>query len=192
MAQPCQGSPLLLCMACPHYLVMSAFVVHICSKRVVSIRFPNVRVMQHAPVHIKLFVKCFHWSRFPLCSCRFTSVKYSVRTFVMSRPSLRLHWDLTPSSVNEMAASLIEQSRAVYDRVGKLSPGEITFENSIKVWGDRIWRVSQTSSIQWRYSNCWHHVFCLWTQTPCRKCLYTCYLEILYEWRKCAVKILEL
>nr|XP_039270641.1 thimet oligopeptidase-like [Styela clava] len=49
---------------------------------------------------------------------------------------LSLKWDMTAPEIGERAEKLIETTRALYDKIGNLDLGEVTFENTIKPIAD--------------------------------------------------------
>ena len=46
---------------------------------------------------------------------------------------VRLQWDLTKEDISKRTDSVIEKSRQVYEKVGSLSPDQVTFENVLLV-----------------------------------------------------------
>jgi len=48
-------------------------------------------------------------------------------------PGNRMHWDITPDYIASETDQLISESKAVYDAVGGLDSGAVTYDNVIKV-----------------------------------------------------------
>ena len=44
-----------------------------------------------------------------------------------------MRWDLGPADLDKEADALINKSRAIYDAVGGVKAGDVTYENVIKV-----------------------------------------------------------
>jgi len=59
----------------------------------------------------------FHWSVDSMAAC----------------PGNRMHWDITPDYIASETDQLISESKAVYDAVGGLDSGAVTYDNVIKV-----------------------------------------------------------
>lgn len=48
----------------------------------------------------------------------------------------RLRWDLDPEQIQQLCDKLIADTKKVYDLVGALDLGEVTFENTLKALAD--------------------------------------------------------
>ncbi|XP_032992540.1 thimet oligopeptidase [Lacerta agilis] len=46
-------------------------------------------------------------------------------------PAIRLRWDLTAAQIQDATAELIEKTKQVYDTVGALAQGDISYENTL-------------------------------------------------------------
>lgn len=51
----------------------------------------------------------------------------------ISIPGNCMHWDLTPETIATETDHLIGKSKAVYDVIGALPPGDINYDSVVKV-----------------------------------------------------------
>lgn len=48
----------------------------------------------------------------------------------------QLRWDLTPEEIKQLSDELITKTKTVFDLVGALDLGSVTFENTLKALAD--------------------------------------------------------